>query len=141
MNSACKLFAAAIAALAASAAPAAPQPAFLRPDMGIFGNRVALGCAIERVKVWVVTNTTAGPIAAGTTMHVDILHFPTGTHEVLTYQSPAMAVGAVLRDGTYLATSCTAWIEVPMTLAPSGAPPPPTGPAAPLGDRPLLLMP
>jgi hypothetical protein len=128
----------AAAAAAALAAPAAAQNVF--PDIAILANRVPLGCAIEIEKVFVVTNTTANPIAAGTPIFIDILRFPTGAHDVLNYHGAELPVGGVFREGTYQATSCTAWIEVPpLTLAPSVATPP-IGPAAPL-TAPLLRAP
>jgi hypothetical protein len=126
-------------AAAAFALPAAAQPNF--PD-AVLHNRVALGCAIEAEKVFVVTNTTAGPIVAGTPIFIDILHFPTGQHDVLNYHGGDLPPGGVFREGTYQATSCTAWIEVPLTLAPSVlVPTTPVGPAAPVGDRPLQRAP
>jgi hypothetical protein len=129
-----------VAALAvtAFALPAMAQP--LRPEFAL-QNRVALGCAIEGEKEFVVTNTTAGPIVAGTPIFIDILHFPTGQHDVLNYHGASLAPGGVFREGTYQATSCTAWIEVPLMLAPSVLVPTPVGPAAPLGDRPLQRAP
>jgi hypothetical protein len=139
-----RILALAAASTAVLSATAQAQPVF-RPniDIGILANRAPLDCRIEDLKVFALTNTTSGPIAAGTTVHIDIVHPPAGMVESLVYQLPAMAVGAMVRDGTYEATSCTAWIEVPMVLAPSGAnpPTPPPGPAAPLGSRPLLLKP
>ena len=129
-----------IVALAAAsfALPAAAQPLF--PN-AILNNRVALGCAIEDTKVFVVTNTTASVIVQGTPIFIDILHFPTDTANVLNYHGGDLAVGASFREGTYQATSCAAWIEVPLTLAPSLQVTPPIGPAAPLGDRPLQRAP
>ena len=129
-----------LAAIAAAsfALPAAAQPLF--PN-AILNNRVALGCAIEDTKVFVVTNTTASVIVQGTPIFIDILHFPTDTANVLNYRGGDLAVGASFREGTYQATSCAAWIEVPLTLAPSLQVTPPIGPAAPLGDRPLQRAP
>ena len=130
-----------ISALAAVsfALPAAAQPVF-NPNV-ILNNRVALGCAIEAEKVFVVTNITASVIVAGTPIFIDILHFPTGQHDVLNYHGGDLPPGGVFREGTYQATSCTAWIEVPLTLAPSVLAPTPVGPAAPVGDRPLQRAP
>ncbi len=127
-----------LTALAAAflALPAAAQPAF-NAD-AILRNRVALGCAIEAEKVFTVTNITAGTIVAGTPIFIDILHFPTGAHDVLNYHGGDLAAGASFREGTFQATSCTAWIEVPLTLAPSITVTTPVGPAAPFGDRPAV---
>lgn len=138
-----RILALAAASTALLAAAAQAQPFRPNIDIGILANRAPLDCRIEDLKVFALTNTTSGPIAAGTTVHIDIVHPPAGMVESLTYQLPAMAVGVMVRDGTYEATSCTAWIEVPMVLAPSGAnpPPPPADPAAPPGDLPLLLKP
>src|SRR5262245_747785 len=98
-----------IAGLAALsfAVPAAAQPVF-NPN-AILNNRVALGCAIEDTKVFVVTNTTAGVIVEGTPIFIDILHFPTDTANVLNYHGRDLAPGASFREGTYQATSCAAW--------------------------------
>ena len=126
-----------VAAAASFAGPVVAQPV-LRPDIAALTNRVALGCAIENEKVFAVTNTTAGTIAAGTPIFIDILHFPNGAHDVLNYHGGALPPGAVFREGTWQATSCAAWIEVPLTLAPSFPLP---GPAAPFGDRPLERAP
>lgn len=132
------LYCALAAAGMVSAGPATAQRVF-QPFPGILGNRVDLGCRIEFQKLIVITNITTGSIAAGTTVNVDVLHFaPPDTHETLAIQVPALAPGGYVEAGTHEATSCTAWIVVPLTLAPSGATPPPAGPAAPIGSRPIL---
>lgn len=125
-------------AAASFALPAAAQPFFF-PNAAL-QNRVALGCTIEAEKIFTVTNTTAGTIVAGTPIFIDILHFPTDTGNVLNYHGGDLAPGASFREGTFQATSCAAWIEVPLTLAPSLQVTPPIGPAAPL-DRPLQRAP
>jgi hypothetical protein len=130
-----------IAALGASLTfPAAAQPIRV-PDLGIVANRVPLACAIELEKEFVLTNTTAGPIAAGTPIFIEVVRFPDGAHNVLNYHGPEVPVGGIVREGIYQATSCTAWIEVePLTLMPS-APARPIGPRAPLGDLPARNAP
>lgn len=137
MNSARRLLIAFTVA-ASAAAPASAQ-LVVRPDLAAaLTNRVSLGCVIEVEKEFVVTNTTTNPIAAGTPIFIDILHFPNGTHQVLNYHGGVLAVGGSFREGTYQATSCTAWIEVPLTMAPSFPVP---GPAAPFGDPPMRAVP
>jgi hypothetical protein len=131
MNSACRLLVA--FTVAACAATSSAAQIVLSPDIAALKNRVSLGCAIEVEKEFVVTNTTAGPIVAGTPIFIDIIHFPNATHDVLNYHGATLPAGGSFREGTWQATSCTAWIEVPLVMAPSFPVP---GPLAPFGDLP-----
>ncbi len=132
MNSARRLFV--VLTVAASAAVPASAQVVLPPGVALLTNCVALGCVIEVEKELVVTNTTAAAIAANTPIFIDIIHFPNATHDDFVYRGALLPAGGSFREGTYQATSCTAWIEVPLMMAPSFVVP---GPAAPFPDPPL----
>lgn len=137
MNSARSLLIA-VAVTASAALPATAQIT-VRPDIAALTNRVMLGCAIEAEKVFVVTNTTASTIVGGTPIFIEIVRIPDGARNVLNYHGGDLLPGGVFREGTYNASSCSAWIEVELFLAPSILAPP----AAEIGplDRPVLIAP
>ncbi|MCW5712947.1 MAG: hypothetical protein KIT43_00330 [Bauldia sp.] len=126
-------------AITASAVSPAVAQITIRPDIAALTNRVMLGCAIEVEKVFVVTNTTASTIIGGTPIFIEIVRIPDGARNVLFYHGGDLPPGGVFREGTYNASSCTAWIEVERFLAPS-IPAPPAAEIGPL-DRPVLIAP
>ncbi len=71
--------------------------------------KVALSCHIANAKIVVITNSTAGAIAAGTQMGYDAIRSGDGKHYGKTFGGPLLPPGASLQLGTQPSASCTAW--------------------------------
>ena len=112
-----------VAILACAAATALPSGAgaqnVIKPFLGgLIAARVSLGCRIEIEKLLIVTNTTAGTIAAGTEVFVDFVLIPTQAHRIESYRVAALLPGASFREGYDRSFSCTAWYNQEPLLAP-----------------------
>jgi hypothetical protein len=81
---------------------------------------VALGCRVENEKVLVITNTSAGPIAAGAAITYDAIRKPDHAHYDRVFQiGSVLAPGGAVRVGAVQSFSCTAWFRRVPTAAPS----------------------
>jgi hypothetical protein len=96
---------------AGTALASSKAPLFNVPNNAIGAITTPLGCRIENVKEIVITNTTAGTIAAGTAITYDALRYRSTLHYGGTVSAPRMLPGTQIRLGGQDSASCTAWFR------------------------------
>jgi len=98
-----------------------PAAAQLRvPNLApVVTGRTALGCDVDRTdpRLLHVTNITSTTIAAETRLYIDAVHQENGQHEVVYVLSGTLSPGQVQDVPLWRATSCTAWLSTPATMA------------------------
>jgi hypothetical protein len=105
MEASMKLTALLVATMASSKAPLFNNP-FNNTASAL---NVALGCRIENSKELVITNTTQGTIAAGTSVSYDAVRYRSTLHYGGSVAVPRMLPGTQVRLGGQDSASCTAW--------------------------------
>src|SRR5438874_1397455 len=96
-----------------------PGAAGVYGPSGLSPLTVALGCRMENEKVLVITNTSAGPIAAGAAITYDAIRKPDHAHYGRVFQvGSVLPPGGAVRVGVVQSFSCTVWFRRVLTTAP-----------------------